>query len=60
MGRVAKNCTQVRVLLLKNNMTQVKVKSSHPNYYLSKSKKVLSHKTTQVLSNWWVTSDLLL
>ena len=58
MGRVAKNCTQVKVLLLQNNMTQVKVKSSHPNNYLSKSKKVLGEKTTQVLSNCWVTSDL--
>ena len=51
VGRVAKNGTQVRVLLLQNNMTQVEVKSSHPNNYLSKSKKVLGEKTTQVLSN---------
>ncbi len=41
--------TQVRVLLLKNNMTQVEVKSSPPNKYLSKSKKVLSKKSTQGL-----------
>ncbi len=58
-GRVAKNCTQERVLLLKNNMTQVKVKSGHPKNYLSKSEKVFSDKTTQVPSHYWVTSDLL-
>ena len=46
VGRVAKNCTQVKVLLRQNNMTQVKVKSSHPNNYLRKSKKVLCEKTT--------------
>ena len=50
MGRVAKKCTQVKVLLLQNNITQVQVKSSHPNIYLSKSKKVLGERTTQVLS----------
>lgn len=51
VGRVAKYLTQVKVLLLQNKFTQVKVKSSHPNNYLSKSKKVLGEKTTQVLSN---------
>ena len=51
VGGVAKNCTQVKVLLLQNNMTQVKVKSSQSNNYLSKSKKVLGEKTTEVLSN---------
>lgn len=39
-------------------MTQVKVKSNHPNNYLSKSKKALGEKTTQAPSNCLVTSDL--
>lgn len=43
-GRVAKNCTQVILLLLQNNMTQIEVKNSHPNNYLSKSEKVFSKK----------------
>ena len=51
-GRVGKNCSQIWVLLLKNNITYVEVKSSHPNDYLSKSKKVFGEKTIQVLSNF--------
>lgn len=42
VGRVAKNCTQVIVALPQHSFTQVKVKSSRPRNYSSKSKKVFS------------------
>lgn len=50
VGRVAKICTQVKVQVLKEIFTQVKVESNNRNSYLSKSKKVFDKKTTQVVS----------
>ncbi len=50
VGRVLKNCTQVKVKVPLEIFTQVKSKSNHLNSYLSKSKKVSDKKTTQVVS----------
>ncbi len=43
VGRVPKNCTQIKVKVLLEIFTQAKVSL---NSYLSKSKKVLHKKTT--------------
>ncbi len=48
VGRVPKNCTQVKVKVLIRNIYSSKSKSNSLNSYLSKSKKVSDKKTTLV------------
>ncbi len=56
VGRVPKNCTQVKVKEIIEIFLQVKSKSNSLKSYLSKSKKVSDKNTTQVVSYYllWI------